>query len=131
MGLFALSFELSRNAYVRSASPKTKSFIRSSGGGRGSMEAGLCSARSGGSTTAAWSPPRRVGWLVGLLVSFALTLAGASDALAQSTPRVLVFSGPSDATIDAGLTALETLGTDNNFEVDPSTNAADFTATNL
>ena len=95
------------------------------------MHAGMFPASRGGSTAAAWSPPRRRRWLIGFLAALALTLTGANAAFAQSTPRVLVFHGPSDATIDAGVAALETLGSENNFEVDPSTNAADFSATNL
>ena len=95
------------------------------------MHAGMFPASRGGSTAAAWSPPRRRRWLIGFLAALALTLTGADAAFAQSTPRVLVFHGPSDATIDAGVAALETLGSENNFEVDPSTNAADFSATNL
>ena len=44
---------------------------------------------------------------------------------------MLVFHGPPDATVDAGVAALEALGAANDFEVDPTQNAADFTAANL
>ena len=46
----------------------------------------------------------------------------------QTPPKVLVFHGPSDATVDAGVDAIKDLGTANDFKVDASTDAADFTA---
>ncbi len=49
----------------------------------------------------------------------------------QTPPKVLVFHGPSDATVDAGITAIKDLGTANDFAVDASPDAANFTAANL
>ncbi len=49
----------------------------------------------------------------------------------QTPPKVLVFHGPSDATVDAGITAIKDLGTANDFAVDASPDAAVFTAANL
>ena len=49
----------------------------------------------------------------------------------QSPPKVLVFHGPSDATVDAGINTIKDLGTANDFAVDASPDAANFTAANL
>ncbi|WP_053227236.1 OmpL47-type beta-barrel domain-containing protein [Solirubrobacter soli] len=49
----------------------------------------------------------------------------------QTPPKVLVFSGPSDATIDAGVNAIKDLGTANDFAVDTGSDASVFTAANL
>ena len=62
----------------------------------------------------------------------AFGLLGAASAHAQATPiEVLVFHGPSDPTTDAGVAAIEALGTANDFEVDATADAAEFTPTNL
>ncbi|HEX6020494.1 MAG TPA: ThuA domain-containing protein, partial [Solirubrobacter sp.] len=66
-----------------------------------------------------------------MLLALALSLIGAAAASAQSPPRVLVFHGPSDATIDAGVNALEAIGAANDFDVDPTADATVFTASNL
>ena len=63
-------------------------------------------------------------------LALAVSLLGAASAAAQS-PRVLVFHGPSDAVNDAGVAALEAIGAANSFEVDPTDDAATFTAANL
>ena len=94
------------------------------------MQAGMYRASSAGAMSATWSPPRRRGWFIGVLLAFALGLFAASDAFAQS-PKVLVFHGPSDATVDAGVAALKSVGTANDFTVDDSADAAEFTAANL
>ncbi|HWK29381.1 MAG TPA: ThuA domain-containing protein, partial [Solirubrobacter sp.] len=61
-----------------------------------------------------------------------LSLVGAGSALAQSTPiKVLVYHGPSDATVDAGVSAISALGSTNGFEVTDSQDATAFTAANL
>ena len=44
---------------------------------------------------------------------------------------MLVFHGAPDATVNAGVAAIEALGAANDFEVDTSQSAADFTAANL
>ena len=93
------------------------------------MEAGTCSVSHGGSLAAAWSPPRTRWWLA-LLFAAALCLLSASSAFAQS-PRVLVFHGPTDAINTAGVSAIEALGTANNFAVDNTADATQFNATNL
>ena len=65
----------------------------------------------------------------GLAIAFALMWA--ASASAQGDPvKVLVF-GPSDATNDAGVAAIEALGDDNDFGVDSTTSAADITTANL
>ena len=56
---------------------------------------------------------------------------GAHDAFAQSGARVLVFHGPTDAVNTAGVSAIEALGTANNFTVDNTADATQFNATNL
>ena len=59
-----------------------------------------------------------------------LLLAATATAQAPAT-TVLVFHGTPDATVTAGVAAIEALGAANDFEVDTSQNAADFTAANL
>src|SRR3954469_19120124 len=69
--------------------------------------------------------------LLAAIVAFGLSLLGASGAKAQSTIKVLVFTGPSDATTDAGVAALQSLGGAHDFGVDVTQNAGAFTAANL
>src|SRR3712207_6322472 len=86
--------------------------------------------------TTATSPPgghrrglRRA--FAALALAISICLVGAASALAQAPIRVLVFHGPPDATVDAGVAALEDLGEDNDFDVQATQNAADFTSANL
>ena len=67
------------------------------------------SASRGGSTVAAWSPPRREAWLVGLPAALVLTPGRRNDALAQCAPRARVPRA-TDAVNDAGVAALKALG---------------------
>ena len=70
--------------------------------------------------------------LSALAICCAIGLLGAASAHAQATPiKVLVFHGPSDPTTDAGVAAIEALGTANDFEVDDTADAAVFTPTGL
>src|SRR4051812_23099067 len=94
------------------------------------MEAGMYAATRGGTRAAAWSPPRRRLWLA-LLFAVAAWLFSTTNAFAQSTPRVLVFHGPTDAINTAGVSAITALGTANNFTVDDTADATQFNATNL
>src|SRR4051794_4682384 len=94
------------------------------------MEAGMCSAARGTSLTAAWSPTRRSLWLAVALAAAGCLLSGTS-AFAQSSPRVLVFHGATDAVNTAGVSAIEALATANNFTVDQTADATQFNATNL
>ena len=61
---------------------------------------------------------------------FGLLAAASASAQAPAT-TILVFHGPPDATVDAGVAAIEALGAANDFEVETSQSAADFTAANL
>ncbi len=65
-----------------------------------------------------------------LLASALLMLSCATTASAQSV-KVLVFTGPSDATTTAGVNAIKAIGTANGFGVDSTATAADMTATKL
>src|SRR5689334_5335585 len=64
-------------------------------------------------------------------LAFGIGLLGASGAHAQSTIKVLVFTGPPDAVTDAGVAALQALGSTNDFGVDATQSASAFTAANL
>src|SRR3954471_13757856 len=75
------------------------------------------------------NPGRRV--LLAAALALGLSLLGASGASAQSTIKVLVFTGPSDATTDAGVAALQALGGAHDFGVDVTQNSGAFTAPNL
>ena len=59
-----------------------------------------------------------------------LLLAATATAQAPAT-TVLVFHGTPDATVNAGIAAIQQLGANNDFDVETSQNAADFTAANL
>ena len=65
-----------------------------------------------------------------LLASALLVLSCAATASAQSV-KVLVFTGPSDTTTTAGVTAIKAIGTANNFGVDSTAAATDINATKL
>ena len=69
-------------------------------------------------------------WLA-LLFAATVCLFSTADAFAQSTTRVLVFHGPTDAVNTAGVSAIEALGTANNFTADNTADATQFNATNL
>ena len=70
--------------------------------------------------------------LITACVGSGISLLGAASAFGQTTPiKVLVFHGPSDAVVDAGVTAITNLGTTNGFEVTDTQDAAAFTAANL
>ncbi|HET8786291.1 MAG TPA: ThuA domain-containing protein, partial [Candidatus Limnocylindrales bacterium] len=73
----------------------------------------------------------RKGILAFVVATIACLLTAASASAQAPAPKVLVFHGPSNATVAAGLDAIEALGTDNGFDVDDTANAGDFTATNL
>src|SRR3954465_3784137 len=75
------------------------------------------------------NPARRL--LLAAALVLGLSLLGASGAKAQSTIKVLVFTGPSDATTDAGVAALQSLGGAHDFGVAVTQNAGAFTAANL
>jgi type 1 glutamine amidotransferase len=79
---------------------------------------------------AGWSPPRSRWWFA-LLVAATVCLLSATSAFAQSTPRVLVFHGPTDAVNTAGVNAIQSLGTANDFTVDETADVTQFNATNL
>ena len=64
------------------------------------------------------------------LVALAV-LATAGPAAAQTAPEILVFHDGSDATTDAGIVAIQDLGTENGFGVTVSDDPADFTSANL
>ncbi len=67
-----------------------------------------------------------------LFLTAALGLALTATATAQApATKVLVFHGAPDATVNAGVAAIQALGTANDFSVTPSQNASDFTAANL
>ena len=59
-----------------------------------------------------------------------LLLAATATAQAPAT-TVLVFHGTPDATVNAGIAAIQQLGANNDFDIETSQNAADFTAANL
>ena len=65
-----------------------------------------------------------------LLASALLVLSCAATASAQSV-KVLVFTGPADATTTAGVNAIKAIGTAKNFGVDSTATAADITAAKL
>ncbi|HEX5620697.1 MAG TPA: PKD domain-containing protein [Solirubrobacteraceae bacterium] len=70
--------------------------------------------------------------ILALVVATIACLLTATTASAQApAPKVLVFHGTPDATVNAGLAAIEALGTNNGFDVDDTANAGDFTAANL
>ena len=73
----------------------------------------------------------RKGILALVVATIASLLLAASASAQAPAPKVLVFHGTPDATVNAGLAAIEALGTNNGFDVDDSANAGDFTATNL
>ena len=67
-----------------------------------------------------------------VVVAAIFGLLFAANASAQApTPTVLVFHGAPNDTINAGVAAIQALGTANDFEVDTTQSAADFTAANL
>ena len=67
-----------------------------------------------------------------LILVAATGLAAADSASAQApATKVLVFHGTPDATVNAGVAAIQALGTANDFAVTTSQNAGDFTAANL
>ena len=66
------------------------------------------------------------------VIAATVSLLGAAGASAQDpTVKVLVFHGAADPTVDAGVAAIEELGADNDFAVETSADAADFTPGNL
>src|SRR3954466_3590732 len=65
-----------------------------------------------------------------LLVCALALLAWTSTAQAQGV-KVLVFTGPPDATSTAGVDAIKAIGTANGFAVDSTAAATDITATKL
>src|SRR5688572_24874410 len=75
--------------------------------------------------------------MVKRVLSFALALFASLTAFAANAPgsfKVLVFSKTAafrHASITNGITAIRRLGTNNNFEVVATENAADFTDANL
>jgi PKD repeat protein/plastocyanin/type 1 glutamine amidotransferase len=73
----------------------------------------------------------RKGILALVIATIASLLLAASASAQAPAPKVLVFHGTPDATVTAGLAAIEALGTDNGFDVDDTANAGDFTANNL
>src|SRR5262245_17970852 len=60
----------------------------------------------------------------------ALVLAATAQAQAPQ-PKVLVFHGAPDATVTAGVDAIEALGAANGFDVTDTQSAADFTPSGL
>src|SRR3954470_3216570 len=66
-----------------------------------------------------------------LLVCVLVLLAWAGTAQAQSTTKVLVFTGPADATTTAGVDAIKAIGAGNGFGVDSTAAATDITAGKL
>ena len=66
-----------------------------------------------------------------VIATIACLLLAAGAAAQAPAPKVLVFHGTPDATVTAGLGAIEALGTSNGFDVDATENAAAFTAENL
>jgi hypothetical protein len=72
---------------------------------------------------------RRV--LVALLAVFASALMTSNAAAQGPATKVLVFHGTPDATVNAGVAAIQALGTANDFAVTTSQSAGDFTAANL
>src|SRR3954451_6249595 len=75
------------------------------------------------------NPGRRV--LLAAALVLGLSLLGASGASAQSTIKVLVFTGPSDATTDGGVAAPPALGRALDVGADGTQNAGAFSASNL
>src|SRR4026207_1634139 len=75
--------------------------------------------------------------MVRLILSFALALFASLSAFAADVPgsfKVLVFSKTAafrHSSISNGIVAIRRLGTNNNFEVAATENAADFTDANL
>jgi len=65
------------------------------------------------------------------VVAIAIAVLGAGSAYAQAPVDVLVFHGPSNPTNDAGVAAIEALGAENDFDVDPTADPAAFTTSNL
>ena len=70
-------------------------------------------------------------WLWALVLTLALGLLGAGTAHAQSSVKVLVLKGATDATNTAGVTAIKALGQGNGFTVDEAAGVADITASKL
>src|SRR4029078_7616753 len=66
-----------------------------------------------------------------VVATFACLLLAASASAQAAAPKVLVFHGTPDATVTAGVAAIEALGTSNGFDVGDSASAGDFTASNL
>src|SRR4029079_19070836 len=73
----------------------------------------------------------RKGILALVVATIASLLLAASASAQAPAPKVLVFHGTPDATVTAGLAAIEALGTGNGFDVDDTANAGDFTAASL
>jgi glucose/arabinose dehydrogenase/type 1 glutamine amidotransferase/plastocyanin len=69
-------------------------------------------------------------WLLAPALAVGVGLLSAGTAFGQDV-KVLVFHPASDAVADAGVAAIEALGDANDFEVDATTNAGAFTASNL
>src|SRR5262245_38685715 len=76
---------------------------------------------------------RRLVRAIGLLAMFCgLALLVTAPARAQAPDiKVLLFHGASDPTTDAGVAAIQGLGTAHGFTVDETADAGDFTADNL
>ena len=67
-----------------------------------------------------------------LVVVAVLMLFGAASASAQEpATKILVFHGAPNATVNAGVSAIQALGAANDFSVTTSQAASDFTAANL
>jgi PKD repeat protein/glucose/arabinose dehydrogenase/type 1 glutamine amidotransferase len=125
----ALRQNLSVDLQQDRVSEENGEYMFGGGGGSGMLDAGRPSALSahGHSLSAALRALLACGAL-----ALAIALLGASSAQAQDAPsKILLFHGPADATTDAGVAAIEALGDDNDFEVDPSADASVFTAENL
>ena len=76
--------------------------------------------------------PRAPRALLALALAAVVSLLVAASATAQAPAiTVLVFHGAPNATIDAGVDAIEALGAENDFDVETTQDAGDFTAANL
>jgi len=89
---------------------------------------GLDSATRGGLDS---TSGRRWRFVAALFVAIGVSWMLAASALAQSAGKVLVFHGPTDGTVTAGVAALEAIGDANDLDIDATSNATAFTAANL
>src|SRR5688500_3870440 len=85
-------------------------------------------AESGRTATSHLLPRALVAFVLAAVVSLLVAVPATAQAPA---PTVLVFHGTPNETVTAGVAAIEALGAANDFEVETSQAATDFTAANL